>query len=133
MSLTYVEKHRVAGGRTEQALLKMSWEGEPFGVGLLEEPAEKYPDHAKEFTACATMEWFNIHCCEPFGHDAGIHVTLEQAEKLRREGTAMARHLRSFEAVAKVTIEETGEADELYKQLIKARAPRTEGPRGGLA
>jgi uncharacterized membrane protein len=31
----------------------------------------------------------------------------------------MARHLRSFEAVAKVTIEETGEADELYKQLIK--------------
>jgi hypothetical protein len=124
MSLTYVEKHRVAGGRTEQALLKMSWEGEPFGVGLLEEPAEKYPDHAKEFTACATMEWFNIHCCEPFGHDAGIHVTLEQAEKLRREGTAMARHLRSFEAVAKVTIEETGEADELYKQLIKgARTP----------
>ena len=80
------------------------------------------------------MEWFNIHCCEPFGHDAGIHVTLEQAEKLRREGTAMARHLRSFEAVAKVTIEETGEADELYKQLIKgARTHRTEGPRGGLA
>jgi hypothetical protein len=79
MSLTFVEKHRFGGGRTEQALLKMSWEGEPFGVGLLEEPAENYPDHAKEFTACATMEWFNIHYCEPFGHDAAIHVTLEQA------------------------------------------------------
>jgi uncharacterized membrane protein len=117
--MTFVEKHRFGGGRTEQAILKMAWEGELFGVGLLEELAEKYPDHAKEFTACATMEWFNIHYCEPFGHDAGMHVTLEQAEKLGREGAAMARHLRSFEAVAKVTIEETGEADELYKQLIK--------------
>jgi uncharacterized membrane protein len=122
--MTFVEKHRFGGGRTEKALLKMAWEGELFGVGLFEELAEMYPGHANEFTACATMEWFNVHYCEPFGHDAGMTVTLEQAERLGREGAAFARRLRSFESVAKLTIEETTEADALYKHLSKgARTP----------
>lgn len=117
--MTFVEKHRFAGGRTEQVLLKMAWEGEIFGVGMFEALAEIYPEHAEQFTACATMEWFNVHYCEPFGHDAGIHVSLEDAEKLGREGAAMARHAHSFKVMAKLTIVETKEADELYKQLAK--------------
>ncbi|MEV6728462.1 hypothetical protein [Streptomyces sp. NPDC051364] len=117
--ITFVEKQRFGGGRTEQALVKVAWEGELFGVGLFEELAEMYPAHAEEFTACATMEWFNVHYCDPFGHDAGMSVTLEKAEKLGREGAAVARRHRSFEGVAKLAIEETGEADLLYKHLIK--------------
>ena len=100
-------------------MLKIAWEGELFGVGMFETLAEMYPDHADEFTACATLEWFNVHYCEPFGHAAGMHVTLERAEKLGREGAAFARHIHSFDGVAKVGIEETKEADEIYKQLSK--------------
>ena len=122
--MTFVEKQRFGGGRTEQALLKIAWEGELFGVGLFEALTEMYPEHAEEFTACATMEWFNVHYCEPFGHDAGVHVSLEQAEKLGREGAAFARRHRTFEGVAKVAIRETEDADALYKHLAKgARTP----------
>ena len=39
--VTFVEKHRFGGERTEQALLRMSWEGEIFGVGMLEELAKR--------------------------------------------------------------------------------------------
>jgi hypothetical protein len=82
--MTFVEKHRFGGGHGEQAWLKMSWEGEIFGVGMLETMAEMYPAHADEATACATMEWFNIGRCEEFGHDAGVDVSLKDAEKLGR-------------------------------------------------
>ena len=81
-AMTFVEKHRFGGGRGEQAWLKMSWEGEIFGVGMLETMAEMFPEHADEATACATMEWSNIHRCEDFGHDADVSVTLKDAEKL---------------------------------------------------
>ena len=70
------------------------------------------------------MEWLNVHLCEPFGHDAGTYVTLEQAERLGREGAAYARHQRSFDKVGKLMIEETKEADPLFAQLAKgARTP----------
>jgi uncharacterized membrane protein len=117
--MTFVEKHRFAGSQTERGVLKLAWEGELFGVGLFETLAERYPEHADEFTACATMEWFNVHYCEAFGHDAGIHITLEDAEKLGREGAAFADHVHSFDGMAKLTIEETKEVDPLYKQLSK--------------
>ena len=39
-------------------------------------------------------------------HDAGMHVTLEQAEKLGRQGANFARVLGSFERSAKVGIAE---------------------------
>lgn len=117
--MTFVEKHRLGGGRTEQALLKMSWEGELFGVGLFEALAEMYPEHAGVFTACATMEWFNVHYCEPLGHASGVHVSLEEAEKLGREGAEFARRAGTFERVAKVTIHETPAADALYQHLGK--------------
>jgi hypothetical protein len=29
-------------------------------------------DTADQLTAAATLEWFNVHYCEPFGHDAGV-------------------------------------------------------------
>ncbi|MEU1185895.1 hypothetical protein ABZ464_51460 [Streptomyces sp. NPDC005820] len=117
--MTFMEKHRFAGSHTEKSILKLSWEGEFFGVGLFEELARMYPEHADEMTACATMEWFNTHYCEPFTHDAGMHVTVERAEKLGREGVALARHYRTFEGIAKATIEETKEVDPLFKQLSK--------------
>jgi uncharacterized membrane protein len=82
-------------------------------------PEPRVPEHAEEFTACATMEWFNVHYCEAFGHDAGMHVTLEDAEKLGREGAAFAGHVNSFEAMGELTIEETKEVDPLFKQLSK--------------
>jgi hypothetical protein len=122
--VTFVEKHRFGGGHTEEALLKMSWEGELFGVGLFEALTDMYPEHAELLTACATMEWFNVHYCEPFGHDAGVHISLEQAEKLGREGAGFAGRHRTFKSVAKLTIEETKETDALYKRLAKgARTP----------
>jgi hypothetical protein len=94
----------LAGGRTEKERLKMSWEGEIFGVGMMEALAESDPEHADEHTACATMEWFNIHYIEDFAHEAGVHVSLEDAEKLGREGAQLVdKH--SFEKVAKLTIE----------------------------
>ena len=117
--MTFVEKHRFGGSHTEKTILKLSWEGEFFGVGLFEELTKMYPEHADEMTACATMEWFNTHYAEPFAHDAGMHVTLAEAEKLGREGAALARHYRTFDGIAKGTIEETKEVDPLFKQLIK--------------
>jgi len=54
--MSFMEKHRFAAGRTERSLLKISWEGEIFGVGLFETMTEMYPEHAEELTACATME-----------------------------------------------------------------------------
>ena len=124
MQMTFVEKQRFAGSHTEKALLKISWEGELFGVGLFEAWTEMFPEHAQELTACATMEWFNVHYIESFGHDAGVVVTLEQAERLGREGVSYAQKHRSFEGIAKLLQEETKEADALYKQLGKgAKTP----------
>jgi hypothetical protein len=80
--------------------------------------AEMYPEHADGFRACATMEWFNIHYIEPLGHEAGVHVSLEEAEKLGREGAAFPRNA-SFKHVAELTIAETPAADQLYKHLGK--------------
>jgi uncharacterized membrane protein len=116
--MTFLERHRFGEDRSERALLKISWEGELFGVGLFEAMAEQHPEHADVLTACATMEWFNVHYCEPLGHELGVHVSLEQAEKLGREGEEFARHA-SFKHVAEVAILETGETDELYKQMGK--------------
>ena len=122
--MTFVENHRFKGSHTEREILKVAWEGELFGVGLFEAWTEMFPEHAKELTACATMEWYNIHYIEPIGHDAGIHVTLEQAEKLGREGVWYAQKHRSFVGIAKLLEEETKEADALYKQLGKgAKTP----------
>jgi hypothetical protein len=119
--MTFVEKHRFGGGRGERAWLKMSWEGEIFGVGMMEALAERDPEHADEHTACATMEWFNIHYIEDFGHAAGFHVSLKDAEKLGREGAELVEK-HSFEHVAKLTIAETPEADKMYAQLGKGDA-----------
>ena len=116
--MTFMEKERFGKDRSERALLKVAWEGELFGVGLFETMAEKHPEHADLLTACATMEWFNVHYCEPLGHAAGVHVSLKDAEKEGREGAEFAEHL-SFDNVARVAIAETGEADELYKHLSK--------------
>jgi hypothetical protein len=121
--MTFVEKHRFGGGRGEQAWLKMSWEGEIFDVGMLETMAEKYPEHADEATACATMEWSNIGRCEEFGHDAGVDVSLKGAEKLGQEGARLTRK-HSFETLAKLTVAETPAADKMYLELAKgARTP----------
>ncbi len=116
--MTFVEKHRFGGGHGEQSWLRMSWEGEIFGVGMLETMAEMFPEHAHEATACATMEWVNIHRCEDFGHEADVGVTLEDAEKLGQEGARLAR-THSFETLAKLTIAETPAADKMYVQLAK--------------
>jgi hypothetical protein len=116
--MTFVEKHRFAGGRTEDALLKTSWEGEIFGVGMMEQLAKRYPEHAGHATACATMEWFNVHRCEEFGDETGVYVTLEQAEKLGREGAELVRK-HSFTTVAKMTAAETPAADKMYEELAK--------------
>ena len=115
--MTFVENHRFKGSHTEKEILKVAWEGELFGVGLFEAWTEMFPEHAKELTACATMEWFNVHYIEPIGHDAGIHVTLEQAERLGREGVWYAQKHRSFAGIAKLLEEETKEADALYTRL----------------
>ena len=90
--MTFMEKERFGEDRSERALLKVAWEGELFGVGLFETMAEKHPEHADLLTACATMEWFNVHYCEPLGHAAGVHVSLKEAEKEGREGEEFARH-----------------------------------------
>jgi hypothetical protein len=116
--MTFVEKHRFAGGRSEPELLKLSCEGEIFGVGLFETMADRYPEYADVLTASATMEWFNVHTCESFGHAAGVHVSPELAEKLDARGATFAKR-RSFEQAAKVTIAETPAADALYVLLSK--------------
>lgn len=122
--MTFVEHERFAGSRTEEAILKIAWEGEIFGVGLFERWAEMYPEHADKLTAVATMEWFNVHYMEPFGHDASIAVPLERAEWLGREGRAYAEKHRKFDSLAKLMGEETKEADELYERLGKgAKTP----------
>jgi hypothetical protein len=121
--MTFIEKHRFAGGRSERELLKLSWEGEIFGVGLFETMADRYREYADVLTASATMEWLNVHTCEAFGQAAGVHVSLEQAEKLGREGATFAQR-HSFEQAAKVTIAETPAADALYALLRDgARTP----------
>ncbi|MFD4913078.1 DUF1269 domain-containing protein [Streptomyces virginiae] len=117
--MTFVEKHRFESARTERELMKIAWEGELFGVGLFETLAERFPQHADQLTACATMEWFNVHACEPLGHAAGVHVPLAKAEKLGREGAAFARSIHTFQGIAKLAIEETREVDPLFKKIGK--------------
>jgi uncharacterized membrane protein len=116
--MTFVEKHRLIGGRTEQEFLKISWEGEIYGVGMFEEMAKKYPEYADKATAVATMECLNVHLAEPFGHDAGVVVSLKQAEKLGREGAALVRK-HSFDHVTKEAMRETPAADKLYEEMGK--------------
>ena len=106
-----VDSHDVCGEAPVSAadrtgFLKIAWEGEIFGAALFEALAEKYPEHADKATAAATMEWLNVHNAEDFGHDAGLGVSLEQAEKLARQGTEMVRK-KSFEDVAKEAMRET--------------------------
>jgi hypothetical protein len=45
-AMTFIEKHRLGGTRTEHERLKVSWEGEIFGVGMFEAMAEIQPEHA---------------------------------------------------------------------------------------
>jgi hypothetical protein len=95
-----------SAGKSEQEFLKISWEGEIFGTAMFEELAEKYPELADKATATANMEWLNVNLCEDFGHDAGVGVSLGQAEKMAREGTEMVR-TKSFEEVVKKAMTET--------------------------
>jgi hypothetical protein len=121
-AMTFVEKHRLEVGHTDRERLKTSWEGEIFGVGMMEALAESDPEHADEHTACATMEWFNIHYIEDFAHAAGVHISLKDAEKLGREGGELVEK-HSFEFVAKLTIKETPAADRMYAHLGDDDAP----------
>lgn len=121
--MTFVEKHRLVGGRSEQEMLKIAWEGEIFGVGMFEAVAEKYPEYADKATAVATMEWLNVHLAEEFGHAAGLSVSLEEAEKLGRQGADMVNK-HTFEHLVAETMRETPAADKLYEELGKhARNP----------
>lgn len=116
--MTFMERNRLVGGRTEQAWLKISWEGEIFGTAMMEAIAEMYPELADKATAAATMEWLNVHLAENFGHAVGVSVSLKRAEKLARQGTQMA-HKRSLEDLAKEVMRETPYADKLYMEMGK--------------
>ncbi|MFJ6778749.1 hypothetical protein [Streptomyces yangpuensis] len=121
--MTFIEKHRLVGGRTEQEMLKIAWEGEIFGVGMFEALAKKQPEYADLANAVATMEWLNVHLAEEFGHAAGVSVSLKQAEKLGREGAEMVEK-HSFEHLVNETMRETPAADKLYMELAKhAKSP----------
>lgn len=121
--MTFIEKHRLTGGKTEQDMLKITWEGEISGTGMFEALAEKYPEYAEKATAVATMEWLNAHLSEDFGHDAGLTVSLEQAEKLGREGAEMVTK-HSFEHLVHLIMTETPVADKMYAEMGKhARSP----------
>jgi hypothetical protein len=115
MVMTFLDGRTFAGGQA--ALLRGSWEGEIFGVGLFEALVDAYPEHSDVLTACATMEWLNVHLCEDPGHDAGIHVSVGAAEKLGNAGAEFARTLRSFRSVAKVAIAVTPPVDLAYERL----------------
>ena len=114
--MSFMEKHRFAISPTQQALLKMAWEGAIFGTAMCEAMAEKFPEYAKELTAGATMEWYNVHYCEEFGHDLGVHVSLAEAEAIGQAGTRFFQS-HTFETAARVTMAETPAADVLYAQL----------------
>lgn len=116
--MTFMHKHRFRGNRTEHFLLKVSMEGELFGIGLFDTMAEMYPNHVEPLRACAAMERFNVDYCEPFAHDAGIHISEKRAKKLRDEGAKFA-HKHDFTHVAKAAIRETPAADALYAHLAK--------------
>ena len=122
--MSYLEKHHYAGVHAEKELLKLIWEGEIWGVGLFETMAEVYPEHAEQCTACATMEWLNVHLCEEFAHDAGLRITVQEAEKLGNLGVAFARKV-SFEHIAKLTVFETADtAGPLFRKFSEnARTP----------
>jgi hypothetical protein len=98
--MTFAGKDRLAGRQRVQAMPRLSWEAEYFGVGMMEALAEMCPEHADTATACANMEWFNVGYCQRFGHAAGMHVSVERAEKLGRMGAATTQGLRTFEKVA---------------------------------
>ena len=104
---------------TSRLLLRISWEAELFGVGMFETLAQMHPQHAEPLTACAAMECFNARYCEPFGRDAGIRISVERAESLKRWGSALARRLRTFNSVARLMIVETPVADMMYRRLGK--------------
>ncbi|CAE7572668.1 unnamed protein product [Symbiodinium natans] len=116
--ITVAEEGRIFGQMRLEALLRLSWEGEYFGVGMLEELAEMYPQHSEILTACANMEWFNIGYCKKFCDDAKMEITDTHAEAVIRMGAAMARRtLRTFELAAKLMIVETPAAIMLYSRL----------------
>jgi uncharacterized membrane protein len=121
--MTFIEKHRLIGGRTEKEMLKIAWEGEIGGTGMCEAIAEAHPEFADRATAAATMEWLNANLSEDFAHDAGVTVSLEQAEKLGREGAEqVSKH--SFEHLVHLVMTETPVADKMYEELGKhARDP----------
>lgn len=114
--MTFVEKHRLRSDGSERTALKITWEGEIFGVGMFETLAEMHPELADKATAVATMEWLNVHLSEDFGHALGVTVSLEQAEKLGREGAEFVRK-NSFEKFVKHAMQETPVADKLYEEL----------------
>jgi hypothetical protein len=121
--VTFVDRNRLKSDGSERDRLRISWEGEIFGVGMCEALAEKYPEHADFATAAATMEWLNVHLSEDFGHARGVGVSLERAEKLGREGAETARK-HSLEKVAKDLEIETPVADHMYEEMGKHTSDR---------
>jgi hypothetical protein len=80
--------------------------------------ATKYLPSPRAAMPQMTMEWLNIHQCESSATRRACHVSLEEADKLGREGAELARK-NSFETLAKIAIKETPEADKMYRQLAK--------------
>src|SRR5262245_34950454 len=117
--MKFAGKDRFAGRLRVQAMLRLSWEAEIFGVAMMEALAEMHPRHAEVLTACANMEWFNVGYCARFGHAAGMHVSVERAERLGRLGAATSRGLRTFDLAAKLMIVETPVASLMYQRLGK--------------
>ena len=121
--MTFIERHRLVGGTTEKEMLKIAWEGEISGTGMMEAIADKYPEYAELATAVATMEWLNVHLAEEFGHDVGLSVSLEQAEKAGREGAELVTK-HSFERLVHLIMTETPIVDKMYSEMGKhARSP----------
>jgi hypothetical protein len=117
--LTFAGRDRFAGTQREQALLRLSWEAEYVGVGLMEAWAEMFPEHAELLTACANMEWFNVGYCQRCGHAAGMNISVEQAAKLGQRGATAARAVDTFEKAAELMVLETPAAAFLYQRLGK--------------
>jgi rubrerythrin len=116
----FVSKTRSTEAVEEQELLKASWEGEYLGVGFFQKLLEKFPEYTDELQANASMEWFNIGYCKQIAHDLGVHMTLEHAEKMQREGVAFAEKADTFEDAAKAVMEETPGTVKMYSKMAES-------------
>jgi hypothetical protein len=103
----------------EQQLLLMSWEGEYLGTAFFKALLKKFPapEYKEGFQASMAMEYWNIGYCKSIAAPAGVHLTVDQVDKLEQQAADMVAKFDTFEDAEKAVADEMPGTVKMYMKM----------------